>query len=286
MLLFLAILAMFRRPQMALSRSHQIKAESSKRSSWGRRLIIWFTQLTDKSTSQTVRANTLTRAHIIEDRTIWVGYEDNRATCIHAVAEISNPCTMYLDHVPRKSNTLHRPPVNIFVTCRCVTAQKLCRGMPSFRPHEPFKALGWACAHTSGAPSRIVTPIAVRRSRMHSPTHTTVSSLSRHSHTTFKFQILCMTVHTRDIECFALGPFVATTELSRICCRARTFAVLVHCTTPLGVASNLPNCPSLATNKLQLQTLCRSALWALNGPPIGIACVRLHSSPPATTLLS
>ena len=121
---------------------------------------------------------------------------------------------------------------------------------------------------------------------MHVLWQTRTSSVIQ-SHRTGKFQTSDSVSQTCCISVCAVGSFAPTKTLSRNCASDRVLPrIVVHRGWPWGENVRVPMRRIKSMHFLAPQTDRRSALWALKGPPIGMAPVRAQNFPDAWAYVS
>ena len=121
---------------------------------------------------------------------------------------------------------------------------------------------------------------------MHVPWQTRTSSVIQ-LHKTGNSQTSDSVSQTCCISVCAVGPFAPTKTLSRNCARDKVLLrTVVHRRCPCGEKVRCPMRRVKSMRFLAPQTDRRSALWALKGPPIGMAPVRAQIFPDAWAYLS
>ena len=119
-------------------------------------------------------------------------------------------------------------------------------------------------------------PMAVKLMLMHVPLQLLLLTVMQ-SHKTGRVQTSDRVLHTCCISLLAVGPRAPTTTLSRNCANEMVFPRGVdHNGCPRGEKERFPSLRIRSTLVLAPHTERKSALCALNGPPIGIAPVRDH----------
>ena len=156
-----------------------------------------------------------------------------------------------------------------------------------FRCQLAVKPDGWAYIN-GGLPSPrcMVKPMAVREGDVQVRRHTRCSSVMQ-PHRTGRSHTSDRVSQTFCISCAGDGPRAPTRMLSLNCAKDTVFPRgVVHSGCPLGEKESWPIRLIKSVRCLAAQMDLRSALWALNGPPMGMAPVRDHTLPEACVYVS
>ena len=156
-----------------------------------------------------------------------------------------------------------------------------------FRCQLAVKPDGWAYINGGlSSPRCMVKPMAVREGDVQVRRHTRCSSVMQ-SHRTGRSHTSDRVSQTFCISCAGDGPRAPTRMLSLNCAKDTVFPRgVVHSGCPLGEKESWPIRLIKSVRCLAAQMDLRSALWALNGPPMGIAPVRDHTLPEACVYVS
>ena len=156
-----------------------------------------------------------------------------------------------------------------------------------FRWQLAVKPDGWAEINGGQSfPRCMVKPMAVTEGDVHVRRHTRCSSVMQ-SHKTGRSHTSYRVSHTDCISCAVDGPRAPTRMLSLDCAKDTVFPRgVVHSGCPCGEKETWPIRLIKPVRCLAAQIDLRSALWALNGPSMGMAPVRDHTCPEAYVYVS
>ena len=165
----------------------------------------------------------------------------------------------------------------------------LMRGAPYRKSQVSLSAEGCAEVHMCWPPTVICTLKARRLCFRQSRTHVAAPKYTQ-LHRTSNFQISdkrSQTSWTRVVRVLG-AKLLASSTLSWNCAKLNHIVPLHQYTYPSSETMSGPQSLSLYPPFFTPHRVCRSALWAQNGPPIGMLISLLHSSPTAcnTLLLS